>query len=569
MSRSTYIVNVEPPELRIAELQDGRLFALDIDRGGRLLGDIFKGRIENVLPGMDAAFINIGLQRNALIYAGDIGLSANPIDKPIEQPIEKLVRVGDELIVQVARPPVGTKGARVTTRLSLPGRFVVLVANSDTVGVSRRLDNEDERLRLRRIAEKLRPLDHGIIVRTEGEGISEAEIAADVGSLTRQIHAIRQRAAQAKPPTMLHKDLGLLGRLTRDRLSHDTEAVIIDSLEVAQTLRELMANVLPELVDRIKVHDSTTPIFKAYNLDAEIERATDRTVSLKHGGEIVVDETEALTAIDVNTGRFIGKNRLAETVFQTNMEAVEEAARQLRLRDLGGVIVIDFIDMERTRDRIKVLNSLEAALKQDRARTRIVQISPSGLVEMTRRREGSSLRNILHRPCPYCSGEGVIKSPTTVALQARRQIRELAAQNHPTAIQVTMHPETASAFLGNDDDTVHELEQMTKSQLHVLVEFGLHLEASRIITGEPREFDHDIANLTLGERVQMASGLALYPQKEPHFTVLQNKLVLLENIHDLKLDEAAPAPAMLIEILEVGRWYHRARIVPVNESTPK
>ncbi len=479
------------------------------------------------------------------------------------RPIEKLVRVGDELIVQVARPPVGSKGARVTTRLSLPGRFVVLVANSDTVGVSRRLEDEDERLRLRRIAEKLRPLDHGLIVRTEAEGISEAEIAADVGSLTRQVQAIRQRASQNKSPVMLHKDLGLLGRLARDRLSHDTEAVIIDSLEVARTLRDLMHNVMPDITDRIKVHDSAVPIFKQYNIDAELERATERTVSLPHGGEIVVDETEALTAIDVNTGRFIGKSRLAETVLQTNLEAVEEAARQIRLRDLGGVIVIDFIDMERTRDRIKVLNTLETALKSDRARTRIVQLSPSGLVEMTRRREGSSLRQILHRPCPYCTGEGVIKSALTVALQTKRQVRELVAQTSASVVQVTMHPETASAFIGTDDEIIQELELLTRAQVHVHVEFGLHLEASRVNTGEPREFDTDAVNLTPGERIQLPAGLALYPQKEPHFAVLQGKLVLLENLQDQKLDRegSAPAPALLIEILELGRWYLRARII--------
>jgi ribonuclease G len=561
MSQSTYLVNVEPPEIRIAELQGGRLFTLDIDRGGRLLGDIFIGRIENVLPGMDAAFINIGLQRNALIYAGDIGFSDNPIDKPMEKPIERLVKVGDELIVQVARPPVGTKGARVTTRLSLPGRYVVLVANSDTVGVSRRLDDEDERLRLRRIAEKNRPLDHGIIVRTEAEHISEADIAADIAMLVRQIQAIRQKATQLKVPALLHKDLGLLGRLARDRLSNETQEVIIDSLDIARTLRDLMANTLPDVVNRIKVHEGTTPIFKAFGIDAEIEKATERSVSLPHGGGLVIDETEALTAIDVNTGRFTGKHRLAETVLQTNLEAVEEAARQIRIRDLGGVIVIDFIDMERTRDRIKVLNALEAALKQDRARTRIVQLSPSGLVEMTRRREGSSLRQILHRPCPYCSGDGVIKSALTVALQTRRQVREMAAQSGSSALQVTMHPETAAAFLGTDDEIVHELEETTRSAIYLHVEFGLHLESSRIVSGEPHEFDEDVMGLSVGERVLLPAGVALYPQKEPHYAVLQGKLVLLENIHDAEFDATAPAPTLLIELTKLGRWYHQAQIV--------
>lgn len=562
MTKTTFLVNVEAPEIRIAEMHDGRLFALDIDRGGRLLGDIFKGRVENVLPGMDAAFINIGLSRNALVYAGDI-FAADSIEKPISTSIESAVHVGNELIVQIARPPVGSKGARVTTRLSLPGRYIVLVANSDTVGVSRRLENEDERQRLRRIAEKLRPLDHGLIVRTEAEGIGESDLAADVSNVVRQLHDIRHRAVGAKVPTSLHKDLGVLGRLARDRMNSDVDAVIFDSTEVFDMFRQVIKESLPEVFERVRMHEQPTSLFKTFNIESEIERATDRFVALPHGGGLVIDETEALTAIDVNTGKFVGRTRLADTVLQTNLEAVEEAARQIRIRDLGGVIVVDFIDMDRTRDRIKVLNALEAALKFDRARTRIVQLSPTGLVEMTRRREGNSLRQLLHRSCPYCAGDGMIKSPHTVALQTRRQLRELAAASQPEAILVTVHPETAAAFVSADEDVIAELEKSTRARIYVQVDFGLHLEASRIVSCEGHEISTHAAPIEKGERFQLPPHVPFYPQKEPQFLVLQGKLVQIENLASFKTEGETPSlnTPITIEILEAGRWFHCARII--------
>lgn len=567
MSKATFLVNLEAPEIRIAEMHDGRLSSLDIDRGGRLLGDIFKGRVENVLPGMDAAFMNVGLSRNALIYAGDI-MATDSVDKPVSASIESIVRIGEDLIVQVARPPVGSKGARVTTKLSLPGRFIVLVANSDTVGVSRRLENEDERQRLRRIAEKLRPLDHGLIVRTEAEGVSESELAADVAAVVRQLQGIRQRAAQVAAPAALHKDLGILGRLARDRMNSDVEAVIFDAPEIFHSFRQVVAESIPHILERVRLHEHATPLFKMFNVEAEIERASDRMVPLSHGGGLVIDETEALTAIDVNTGKFVGRTRLADTVLQTNLEAVEEAARQIRIRDLGGVIVVDFIDMDRTRDRIKVLNALEAALKFDRARTRIVQLSPTGLVEMTRRREGNSLRQLLHRACPYCGGDGMIKSAHTVALQARRQIREMAAQSHPGAIHVTMHPETACAFVGADEDAISDLEASIQAQISVQVEFALHLEASRILSSEAFTVENDPPSSRSGERFRLPPNVPFYPQKEPQFIVLHGKLIQLENLTSIQTEGETNSfnVPLTIELLSMGRWFHRGRIVEEEAS---
>ncbi|HEX8237972.1 MAG TPA: Rne/Rng family ribonuclease, partial [Abditibacteriaceae bacterium] len=420
-----YLVQVEDIEVRVAKVADGRLIDLDIERDNRLLGNIYKGRIANVLPGMDAAFIDLGLARNALIYVGDLHSNAGPDSPDAGASISQRVKVNDWLCVQIARPPVGSKGARVTQKLSLPGRYVVLMTGSDNVGVSRRVERNEERERLRRIADRVRPLDHGVIVRTEAEGASEAELTRDVLNLHRQFEQIAERARGLQQPGLLHRELGLLGRLARDYLNQDVEQVLFDSADEYSAFRDLVAIVAPQYVDRVALHSQPVPLFEAAGINKQIEMTMERVVPLASGGHLTIDEAEALTAIDVNTGKFVGKKRLADTVLKTNLEAVDEVARQLRLRNIGGVIVIDFIDMEQTRDRIKVMNTLEGALKSDHTRTRIVQLSPLGLVEMTRRREGDSLRQLLFNPCPYCDGEGVIKTPATVAIDARRHLREM------------------------------------------------------------------------------------------------------------------------------------------------
>lgn len=566
MSKSLLLVNVESPEIRIAEVQNGRITHLDFERAGRLLGNVYKGIVENIIPGMDAAFVDAGLRRNALIYVGDVGLeNSNP-----HATIQSLLHTGDELLVQVARPPVGQKGARVTTQISLPGRFVVLTSNTETIGVSRRIESDAERNRLKKLAERLRPLDHGLIIRTEAENVADHELARDVEFVSQQLQKIRQRATEAKAPCLLHRELGLLGRVARDRLNENVDQVIIDSEEVFTAFRDLIHSAAPHLENRLVLYNEATPLFDKYNINLEIARACERTVPLPHGSSLSIDETEALTAIDVNTGKFIGKNRLADTVLQTNLEAVEEAARQIRLRDLGGVIVIDFIDMERNRDRIKVLNTLEAALKTDRRRTRIVQISPSGLVEITRRREGSSLRQLLHRVCPYCEGDGVVKTASTVAIETRRRLRETALKTPGTAIQVTLRPEVACALLGPDNEFLKGLEESVSTTIYLRTDFGLHMEASRIDTGPADSFSFAAEGMDAGTRLTLPHQSPLFPESSPHFTTMQGRLILLENLADLKPDsEQKPtlSPAV-VEVIEAHRWFVRARIIATEPIAP-
>jgi len=554
MRETSFFINVERPEIRVAEILGGRLHDLEIEREGRLLGDIYLGAVENIIPGMDAAFIDIGTGRNALLYAGDIE-SADQNPRGAE-PIEKVLKSGQAVLVQVARAPVGTKGARVTGKISLPGRYTVLAASSDTVGVSRRIESADERERLRRLVEKHRPLDHGVIVRTEGEGASADDLATDIAFGFKQLQHLKARAAAEKPPMLLHRDLGILGRLARDRLGESIDRIVFDTRAEYESFRALVELLAPRFLDRVQLHAGKEPLFSHFGIERDIARAAERSVALPHGGTLVIDEAEALTAIDVNTGKFTGKNRLADTVLQTNLEAVEEAARQLRLRNIGGVVVIDFIDMERTRDRIKVMDALETALKGDRTRTRIVQLSPLGLVEMTRRREGDSLRRLIHRACPYCAGDGLVRSAQSVAIEARRQAREsLLSGQIGDAVRVTLSPEVAVAFLGEGDEWTREWEETCGAELWLHVDLSFHVEKTVVERGSARTFEQARTALALGQRVALPPG-AIF-RNAAGFVALGGVLTQIDTKETAEGD-ARPA---IIEIIRTGRWYHVARMI--------
>lgn len=568
-----YLVQVEDIEVAVAKVAQGRLVDLDIERDNRLLGNIYKGRIANVLPGMDAAFIDLGLARNALIYVGDL-ITNEGDPTPNAASIGQRVKVNDWMTVQIARPPVGTKGARVTQKLSLPGRYVVLMTGSDNVGVSRRIESHEERERLRRIADRVRPLDHGIIVRTEAEGATEAELVRDVNDLHRQFQQISARAQTTQNPALLHRELGLLGRLARDHLNQDVEQVVFDSADEYSAFRDLVAIIAPQYVDRVILHESAQSLFASAGIKEQIALTMERIVPLASGGHLTIDEAEALTAIDVNTGRFIGKKRLADTVLKTNLEAVEEVARQLRLRNIGGVVVIDFIDMDNTRDRIKVMNALEAALKSDHTRTRIVQLSPLGLVEMTRRREGESLRQLLFNPCPYCEGDGVIKTPITVAIEARRALREIglrdleqsAAQQRTAdgqpqrAYKVTLSPQAALALLEGSGEALVPLENLISAHIYVRVNASAHPESFRVRGGNAREFDAETKQLQPGTRVTLTHNQAASHNQVPGYILIDEILVSLSTAGPEAATQQQQQPAV-IDVVTTGRWLVAAQVV--------
>ncbi|HKX19100.1 MAG TPA: Rne/Rng family ribonuclease, partial [bacterium] len=414
------IANVEPFEVRVAVVENGVVVGVLIERGEPLAGNVYKGRVASVLPGMEAAFVDVGLDRNAFLHLSDIRtrrITAFGATEEIEDQIGRgaaiaeRVRVGQEILVQVTKEPRGSKGARATTYVALPGHYLVLTPTVPGIGVSRKIDDEHERRRLRAIADRLRPEGMGLIVRTAAEGIPEQDLADDVRFLRQLWDSVAVRARDARAPALLYQDLGLIRRVVRDLFTGEVERFVLDAPDEFWRVRELVAAFGPELAGRVRLHEGPAPVFEAHNIEREIERALHRKVWLKSGGYVVFDRTEAATVIDVNTGKYVGKTDLATTILKTNIEAAREIARQIRLRDIGGIILIDFIDMESLQHRRAVLDALGEAVRADRTKIHIIDLTGLGLVEMTRKRVYQDLEELMRIPCPYCEGRGRVLSP--------------------------------------------------------------------------------------------------------------------------------------------------------------
>lgn len=574
MTKDTLLISVEPPEVRVVQIRDEKLFDLIIERDARILNSVFKGRVADVVKGMDAAFVDIGLKRNALLYSHDIHTENSGLSKA---EIFRLVKPGDEIVVQIVRPPVGNKGARVTTKISLPGRFTVLSRHNDKIGISKKIECKEERERLRKIAREIRPASHGILIRSEAAGVTETEIKRDTEHLQQILDGIFQDAASPRnhAPMRLYRDAGLLGRVVRDYLGESMAEVWIDSPEEFKLLLSLAEAITPELATRIRLYRGTRPLFERFGTNNEIKQAQERTVPIPHGGTIVIDEAEALCSIDVNTGRYTGSSALSDTVLQTNLAAAEAAARQIRLRNISGIIVIDFIEMKRSEDRKSVIQALEAALREDRRYTKIVHVSPSGLVELSRRRESLSLRHLLKRPCPYCEGDGRISSASTVAIEARRRVRQLllsqsenTLEKTPTPVSVTLHPEAACAFLGCANEHVLQLERTAQAQVWLNAAPNFHREGIQVELFSERVFDESVAGLRLkaGKTVSLPVQSACFPAKEPRFVVVHNRLVLVENFSLFESTAGSHTRKTVdIAVTAVGRWYVSGRVIPESE----
>jgi ribonuclease G len=449
------IVSADELESRVAILEDGQLAELHVEREPRIVGSIYKARVVSVLPGMDAAFADVGLEKNVFLCADDVGyVSESGVTSshaPRSLTISQRLKPSQEVVVQIVRAPVAAKGARATTRLALPGRYLVLLISDDRqVGVSRKIEDRAERDRLRKIGEQIRPKGSTLIMRTEAEGHDKKELAADLEVLLNLRDRIMAKAAQAKAPATLHQDLALIYQVIRDAFTEDVQSLLIDSKEVYDDAVELVETIAPELRKRVKRYRGKLPVFYRHGIEGEIDRLLRRRVWLRAGGYISIDQAEAFTAIDVNTGRYTGTTGLAETILKTNLEAAEEVARQLRLRDLGGIIVIDFIDMERSRHRQRVMKAFQEALSHDRQKTKIVTLSPLGLIEMTRKRRGESLMGIITETCPQCAGLGRVRTPLTVALKIEREVKRMAAEGKPQAVVVRAVPRVIDILLGHD-----------------------------------------------------------------------------------------------------------------------
>jgi ribonuclease E len=420
VGRYLMCVHTQPHATQIAVLE-GRLLiehyvSRPQDDANEIDGNIYFGRVQNVLPGMEAAFVDIGTPKNAVLYRGDVRFDADDVDAPAARStarIEQLLKVGQMIICQVTKNPIAHKGARLTQEVSLPGRFVVFIPNSSTYGISKRL-SDDERKRLRRVLDDVKPANHGLIVRTAAEGASADELRRDVARLASQWEQIEALANRMKSPGLLYREPDLAVRVIREEFNKHYRGVVIDNHELYEDVRDYVASISPELADRVEFYDEEAeglPIFERFHVHEQLHKAIDRKVWLASGGSLIIERTEALTVIDVNTGKNVGTSNLEETVYRNNLEAAEEIARQLRLRDIGGIIVIDFIDMEIAANRNDVVRAFREALARDKTRTQVFDISELGLVEMTRKRISEGLVESLSTTCPTCEGRGIIFDP--------------------------------------------------------------------------------------------------------------------------------------------------------------
>ena len=657
------IVNVGERETRIAVMEDDKLVELHIERAERVVGGLYKCRVANVLPGMDAAFVDVGLERNAFLAVGDVlpasdegivtesraepvsgsdrrgrfardrrrggaGITASPsvvgdaatdadepenaVENELEtaaddlealaleaeaaladgdlddddaddeeaggettpdararkpyrraalkhQRIKDVLKIGQELLVQVIKGPRGTKGARVSTRVSLPGRYLVLMPEADNLGVSRKIEDAKERDRLKKIGDRMRVPGFGLIIRTEAEEKTEQELKADMDFLIKTWRGVQEKAKSVRAPALVQQDLTLLYKTIRDVFGSDVQKLIIDDPAEYEKANELLERLSPKLKGRIYLYDGTEPIFDHYRLETEIERLTKRKVFLKSGGSLVIDETEALTVIDVNTSKFVGGSSLSDTTLRTNMDAASEIARQMRLRDIGGIIVIDFIDMNNARDKQSVVKALEMALKKDRSRTKISNISPLGLVEMTRKRTGETLTGFMTDECPYCKGRGNLPSAESVSVQAERELRRFGGNPQHArkdALLVICHPEVAELLIGPEGSTIAEIERELQKAIYVRAEEDAHIEKIEIDPGDIGEFEKNRLNYRRAQVVECRITKSLLKEGAKAIGWAEGYLLDLDDGVKMIGQKAK------VKILDVRRSYAVGQVVP-------
>jgi ribonuclease G len=492
------IVNVAHRETRIAVRDEGNLIELHVEREQRVVGNLYKARVDNVVPGMDAAFVDIGLDRNAFLFVADIlpeedddgNRNRNRRDLHIKDFVDR----DDELLVQVVKGPRSSKGSRVSTRISLPGRFLVLMPEANNLGVSRKIEEGKERDRLKKTVQKFREQGFGVIVRTEAEGRTGPELHQDYQILTETWREIQAKSKTARAPALIHQDMGLVYKILRDAFGSDVGRLIIDSPSDYARANEIITRLSPDLLDRIELYDGEKPIFEHFRLEEDIERLLRHKVPLPSGGSLVIDQTEALVAIDVNSGKFTTSSGLTETILKTNLEATEEIARQLRLRDLGGMVILDFIDMDTPRDKKAVMDAFVKSLKEDRSRTKISNISPLGLIEMTRKRTGETVDTAMTDICPYCQGLGRVESAETVSLRVERELRRLAAVTNHEAFLVAAHPSVAALLIGEQGEDLEDLEREIQRSVYVRAVPGWHhVEKFDIDMGTSQKFEQQLA----------------------------------------------------------------------------
>jgi ribonuclease G len=519
------IISSSAHETRVAILEDDQIAEIFIERerSRGVVGNLYKGRVSKVLPGMQSAFVDLGLERDGFLYVSDVVATFEEFDrletdeedsppsagngdsgprpaagargparrespralareKGPEPKIEELLKEGQEIIVQVAKEPLGTKGARLTSHATMPGRFLVFMPTVDHVGVSRKIESREERARLRGIVREFRE-EHGftggVIIRTAAAGRPKEDIVSDLSYFHKVWTEIRTKADTSRAPAVVYREPSLVGKLLRDLLTEEFAAIRIDNEQEHRRVLELVERIMPSLAPRVKLYQKEYPIFEEYGVQAEIDRALRSKVWLKSGGSIVINQTEALVAIDVNTGRYVGKKtagRLEDTILKTNLEAVKEIVRQIRLRDLGGIIVLDFIDMEEKKNRQKVLQMVEQELRKDRAPSKALQVSDFGLVIITRKRVKQSLERVLTEPCPYCAGSAVIKSASTICYEIATEVKKISADLDGQSLVLRVNPDIARALKDEERAVFKDLKQAISRDIAVRADAQLHHE---------------------------------------------------------------------------------------------
>ena len=568
--KTEILISTDDWENRVAVLEAGALAEIYFEREEKVIGSIFKGRVENVLPGMGACFVNIGLGRNAFLYVDDI--RRDPINIGDEEMTERrrghtvgeLLKVGDEVLVQIVKEPRGLKGARVSTNVSLPGRYLVLMPTGKYSGVSSRIEDDKERERLKHVMRRLRPEGMATIVRTAAAGVSEAELLADLGVQVRLWHTILESYRRASAPALLHKDLNLVFKAVRDFLTSDVEQVVIDSKEQYEEIRSTMSLFGPQYLNKLKLWQGPGNLFQVRGIDDELQKLLKPKIFLPSGGHLVIESTEALTVVDVNTGKFTGGRNLEDTIVRTNIEAAAEIARQVRLRDIGGIIVVDFIDMAHERSREAVIATLSEALRRDRTRSTIQMFSNLGLLEFTRKRVGKDLAGQLRSECPYCGGLGDVMSSETLAIGLLRQIRQAGIdQGSGKSWDVVTDPSVATQLMGWYREEFEKLAKSLNADLRLFVEPQRHREQAVL---EPARRQRKL--IAVGKEIEADLLPVRMPDPASGVAVVDNMLIEVKDAasgvgQTIKLRAVAADPNMvraeLAEPLAVGRRRRRRR----------
>lgn len=499
------LINATPYEIRIALVEHGNLVEFyqerPVEKG--LVGNIYQGRVVRVLPGMQAAFVDLGLERTGFLYVDDVrtdnkhfedrmiknGCQSCCEDAPDvvqEGPapqvnIEDLLTEGQAVMVQICKEPLGTKGARLTCNITLPCRNLVYMPTTDHIGISRKVVDDEDRQRLREEIENLRPQDAGFIVRTVAESASREDLEADMEFLLHLWGEIKDRASRAPVPNMVYEDLDISQRAVRDLFTPDIQRVIVDDKTIFERVCNFVETFVPQLRNRISLYENEVPLMEAYGVEVEISRALEKKVWLRSGGYIIIETTEALTVVDVNTGRYVGRKDLEETIFKTNMEAAKEIAYQLRLRNIGGIIIIDFIDMEQESHREDVFNVLQEAVKNDKSRSNILKVSEFGLVQMTRKRDRENLSQMMCEACMYCGGDGLLKSRRSVCYEIFRKLSHEGPKMAGNTVTIKVHPSVADLMLKDEMLNTENLEKETRKRFIIVADNDMYLEKYKII----------------------------------------------------------------------------------------